>query len=331
MLCGTNELYQFGNGTNSNIYAVTEAPQFENCKYVTTNGVSTIFIDNTDTLYRCGTWYDISSKMRYLSKPQRVMEEVKEAELTTQEYAIYIITKNGEVMKNVGFEDVKITNLINDLDSTFLFGQYIINNGKIYEIGTAKKATTANIKYNDLTGFEKITDKNYLYGNNINMLTFISNERIYVHAKPDITKIVEKSNYKLREIFQSVVFVNGNGNNLCVVNREGNVYENLSENSKINNVKKIISSNYQKFIITRDKHIYAKGDGAGRMWGDTQSRNEYVELTDENGKIFDNVQNVFTSSYGLSVIFQTEDGKLYFGGNTNYITLPRNKRRVKIT
>ena len=40
---------------------------------------------------------------------------------------------------------------------------------------------------------------------------------------------------------------------------------------------------------------------------------------------YKNVKNVFTSNYGLSAIFITEDNKIYWAGNTGYVMLPQIK------
>ena len=43
MVCGVNRNYQFGNEKNKNIYNLTELSQFNNCKYISTNGVRNNF------------------------------------------------------------------------------------------------------------------------------------------------------------------------------------------------------------------------------------------------------------------------------------------------
>ena len=328
MQCGTNYRAQLGNGNRLNIYQLTEQSHLNNCKYISTNGVGTIFIDSNDILYCCGQWYKNANETEYIINPQKIEENVKEAEITGLQETIYIITKNGEILKYVYFNKINIENL-KDTNATFLYGQFVLSNDKINVIGTATTATNASIWYEGLKNIEKIANEEYLYGNNKNLLAFKANGKIYVQFGPDITKIKEKSNYELRTLMNDAIFVNGNGIYISIVDKSGNVYEQIGTKSAISNVKKIIASSGQKFIITNDKHIYAKGDGVGGMWGDTEYKANYVELKDENGKTFDNVKNVFTSTEGRTAIFQTEDNEIYFGGNINYISLPRNNRRFK--
>lgn len=287
----------------------------------------TIFIDNNDTLYMCGTWYNSSNTQVKITQPRVLMNNVKEAEIINREDTIFIITNEGEIIKNIWLNNIKVDNMEKDKNAIFLFGQYILSNQKIYEIGLATSVISANLRYSQLTEIEKISNEKFLYGNNKNMLAFNANGKIYINAEPNITKIGEKSNYKLKKIFENVIFISGKGENISIVDKEKRVYERVDAQSLRNDVKKIIASNLQKFIITSDKHIYAKGDGVGAMWGDIQYKSEYIELRDKNGNAFDNVKNVFTSSTGRSMIFQTENNELYFGGNVEYITFPRNKRR----
>lgn len=272
----------------------------------------------------CGQWYNSTGKVVSISQPRKVMENVKEAEISNSEERIYIIKKSGEITAYIKFEETKINNINDDVNATFIDPFYILSNQKIYRINDN---LTTGIKFNNLTNFEKMIDSNYLSGINRNINAFIANQKIYIESKPDIARIGEKSNYNLRTVFENAIFVNGNGGNISIVDREGKVYESVNSKSIANNVKKIIASARHKYIITNDNHIYAKGTGEGAMWGDTTAKDEYVEIKDENGVAFDNVKNVFTSSYGCSVIFQTEDNELYFGGNKLYISLPRNNRR----
>ncbi len=314
--CGMNNNYQLGNGNNSNIYTLTEQTQLNNCKNIIEAGTNTLFIDNTDSLYICGS-------LQAYKYPQKISENIKEAEI--KDY-ITIITNDGKILKNSSIIDNNFnnfSNLENDVNATFISHNLILSNGKIYEVPNSKNSNNASIKYEQI-----ISDKKIRYNGYISV--FNNKNKIYIQSQPDITKIKEKSNYKLKKVFENVSFVNGNGNNISIVDREGNVYENTNKDSARNNVKKIISSKNQKFIISSNGHIFAKGSGYGAMWGDINYKNDYIELIDSNGKAFENVKNMFTSSYGRSMIFLTEDNELYFGGNVKYISLPGIKGDLKL-
>ena len=316
MQCGRNNDYQLGNGNNSNIYTLTEQSQLNNCKNIIEVGTNTVFIDNADALYICGS-------LKGYKYPQKIGENIKEAEI--KDYII-VITKEGSILKNASVTDTNYTNVSNfenDANATFISPNLIVSNGKIYELKTSANLVKANIKYEQMNSSKKIR-----YNGNI--IAFNNENKIFVQGQPNITKTGEKSNYQLRKVFENVIFANGNGSNISIVNREGNVYESIAGSSTRNNVKKIISSSTQKFIISSNGHIYAKGSGYGAMWGDTNSRFDYIELVDSDGKPYENIKNVFTSSYGRSVIFSTENNEIYFGGNAYYISLPRNKRRFEI-
>lgn len=316
MRCGMNNSGQLGNGNYSNIYSLTEQPQLNDCKNIIESGTNLIFIDSTDTLYICGT-------LKEYKTPQKMLENVKTAEI--KDYII-AITNEGKILKNNTKTDTDYTNVSNfenDVNATFICYNLIVSNGKIYELKISANSVNASIKYEQMNNVKKIR-----YDGEI--CTFNNENKIFVQGQPNITKTGEKSNYQLRKVFENVIFANGNGSNISIVNREGNVYESITGSSARNNVKKIISSSTQKFIISSNGHIYAKGSGYGAMWGDTNSRSDYTELVDSDGKPYENVKNVFTSSYGRSVIFLTENNEIYFGGNAYYISLPRNKRRFEI-
>lgn len=330
MPCGANERAQLGNGNKENIYRLTEQKQFENCKEIETNGLGTVFIDNGDKLYCCGQWYNNVETVTQFIQPRKVGDNIKEAQVGWQQDTIYAIKKDGQILKYMWFNEVEINN-VNGTEATFIYGEYVLCDGKLYEIKKGATATTASLMYDELNEIKKIKNETYLYKNYNETLVFSTNEKIYIQSKPNITKIGEKSNLELRKLYEDIIFFNGNGENINIVNRKGKLYEGLNSPSVKNNVKKVVASNSQKFIITEDKHIYAKGNGRGTMWGEIEDRKDYTELTNEKGEAFDNVKNIFTTSDTVTVIFQTEDNELYFGGNVNYITLPRNKRRNRIT
>lgn len=304
-----------GTGNSSHIYTLTELTQFYNCKYIETNGLNTIIIDSENNLYTCGHFYN--PNLERILTPLKIEENVKEV-TNWLDHRITGITLNGEVFIYYNtLSDPKII-IENDSNATILSYYAILSNNKIYNISGSDISEI----FTDMQSPEKYFENEYQNGENKNMLVIKNDGKIYVHGKPDITKVKEKSNYNLKTVFENAIFVQGKGNNINIVDRNGNVYENLTTNSNISNVRKIIASARQKYIITEDNHLYAKGYADGSIWGEHKTINDYVEIQKENGEKFNNVKNIYTSSLGYSVIIQTEDNKLYWGGNVGYITLP---------
>ena len=316
--CGLNSTGQLGNGNRYNIGTLKEQPQFENCKDISTNGFATINIDQYNTLYLSGQWTDGTKSDFYTLK--KIKENVKEAEIVAKDGAgINIITSDGKILRNVCFIDNTIQNLAKDENATFVSANKVLSKGKVYKL-----SSNAKLQFEQVSNISSYKKGAHLSGNNKNMLVIKANENLYLQGELNITRIGEKSNYNLRKVFENAIFVNGNGNNISIVNREGKVYESTNSSSTMENVKKIIASAEQKYVITNDNHLYAKGNGFGAIWGDTQDRTLYTEIKDSTGKSFDNIKNIFTSSVGKSMVFQTTENEIYFGGNVSWISLPRN-------
>ena len=313
---GANGNGQLGIGNRNDIYKITELTQFRDYKYIETETVTTLAIDNMNNLYICGGFYS-SSGLQSITQPMLLKENVKQAQIVTSSI-INGITTSGEYFTFNKLIEYTINGISQDTNAVFIDKHRILSNNEIYNI----VGTNATKIWQNVENKEKYYSGEYHNGENRNMAVFQGNGKIYVFGTPNVTKIGEKSNYELRTVFSNAIFVNGNGGNISIVDRNGNVYESPIAESSLTNVKKIISSERQKYIITNDKHLYAKGQGDGSIWGEYTNRSEYAEIQKENGEIFDNVKNVFTSSIGNSVIIQTEDNKIYWGGNTGYISLP---------
>ena len=307
----------------TSIYTISKLANFANCKYLKTNGYTTVMINESNQLYICGRVYnENNSSYEYIRTPQQFENNVKQVELNGNQ--INVITLLGEYYTYNSLNKKEINGIEEDETAIFIDKQRIIANNEMYYIN----GTNTQKIFDNIENKEPYYTEEYPNSENNNMTVLKSNGKIYVYATPNVTKIKEKSNYELRTVFSNTIFVNGNGVNISIVDRNGNVYESPIAESSFANVKKIISSERQKYLITNDNYLYAKGDASGTIWGEYVDKNEYVEIQKENGESFGNVKNVFTSSKGNSVIIQTEDNKIYWGGIVEAISLPRNRRRL---
>ena len=202
--------------------------------------------------------------------------------------------------------------------------QYVISNGDVYFItshGGVSKMGKNNVKLycNKYDGHEFVANKS--------MYIISQDNKIIINAEPNITRIQEKSNYSMRKVFENAIFVQGKGDNINIVDKNGKVYEstNSKESNKIENAKKIISSSTSKYIIKNDGTLWAKGSNSTGMWGEQADQSDYVQITKDGTQPFTDVKDVYTSTEGRSAIFITEDNKMYWGGSSSYIILPQLK------
>ena len=105
--------------------------------------------------------------------------------------------------------------------------QYVISNGDVYFItshGGVSKMGKNNVKLycNKYDGHEFVANKS--------MYIISQDNKIIINAEPNITRIQEKSNYSMRKVFENAIFVQGKGDNINIVDKNGKVYE--STNSK---------------------------------------------------------------------------------------------------
>ena len=68
--------------------------------------------------------------------------------------------------------------------------------------------------------------------------------------------------------------------------------------------------------------MFAKGNYYTGMWGGLTKKEEYEQITKDGNEFFTNIKDIFTSKRGCSVIFITEDNKIYWAGSDVYINLP---------
>ena len=169
--------------------------------------------------------------------------------------SIYVNDTQGKLVKIEGIQDV---------NAKLASRTAIISNGKYYGINNNK----AYLKY---PSYKLDTELIYMG----QMEGFISNEKIYIEGFPDVTIPTEKSIYKLKNIFTGAQFVQSGGNNINIVDDEGNIYEGINnKNTDVNNIKQLISSNTAKYALSNDGKLYAKG--TAYMWGDEIYKSDYT-------------------------------------------------------
>ena len=274
---GQNTAGVLGGSGNKNQFVKIEG--YKNVKQIDTEYDTVFFIDENDVLYGCGSkpYFETSIS---IENPVKIAENVKQIKLNsnwlfyiTNEDKLYVRNSSGQIISN----NIKLT------DDAILSGYYyVISSGILYRISQA----TAT----------KITENAMPYYNNYGGENFIQNKRmaiyksldgkIYVGYQPNITRIGEKSNYNLRKVFENALYVNGNGNYITIVDRNGKIYESTIDraNDKFENAKKIIASQSSKYILKNDGTLWAKGSVRTGMFGENISANDYVQVTKDRNE-----------------------------------------------
>ena len=152
------------------------------------------------------------------------------------------------------------------------------------------------------------------------MTGFISNNKIYLDNYPNITKPKEKSIYNLRNVFTGAQFVQSGGNNINIVDDNGNIYEGINnKNADINNIKQLVSSNTVRCALSNDGKLYAKG--RAYMWGDEIRKSNYTIITKDGNEEFNNIDKVFAIRNGYGCVFTTKENEIYWGGRSAYVAI----------
>ena len=308
-------------------YSYKELRACEGAKQIELDSSTLWYIDKNNTLYGCGYKVVFNANTdSNIENAIKISDNVKQVKCYGN--SILYITQNNQLYSRT---DQGKTEQINQFEineaSTLLGYGAVITNETIYRA-----------LYNNTNFYKWVASENTaIYYNNYENNKFIANKtmgvfvtnkgEIYIKDKPNITKIQEKSNYTLRKVLENAIFVQGSGTNISIVDKNGNIYESTVSNANtvIQNAKKIISSNYSKFVIQKNGELWAKGSYRTGMWGEEVNKDEYVKITKDGVEEYKNVKNVFTSNYGLSAIFITEDNKIYWAGNTGYVMLPQIK------
>ena len=324
-------LGQIPNKGKNNQYVLIS--NYKNAKQIELSRESVYFIDENDILYGAGYSRCLGASADVMiSNPIKIMENVKK--VSESGNAILYITKDNKLyLKNSTGNTIEITNI--PIDDTSIIGyNLIISKQRIYNISYSNGSTgLANININEIMPYSNKYEEYSFLQNKRTTIVRGDLEKIYINAMPNISKIGEKSNYKLREVMTNVVFVNGKGNNISVVDRNGKVYENMYNGANLNieNCKKILSAGMAKFVIKEDGTLWAKGPNYIGLWGgENIEKTEYEMVTKDGKEKFEGIKQVFTSTNGGTVVFITDDNKIYWAGREVSISLPQIKGDVSI-
>ena len=129
-------------------------------------------------------------------------------------------------------------------------------------------------------------------------------------------------------MFKNAVYVQGKGQNLSIVDGDGNIYETVGgKNSELSNIKKLVASTTARYALSNDGKLYAKGGTLTGMWGSQTQKNSYIQVTKDGTTPFDNVKDIFATNtlatgHAASAIFITEDNKIYWAGSDGVTGLP---------
>ena len=312
---------QLGSGGKKNVYNKIDSYNGATQVYL---GAETSWFIKDNNLYGCGYQshfgatnnVTVENAIKIADNVKKVKTYADYVTYITDENKLYVFYKNNvkEIANaNVNDETV-LCDYINFITDDEMYS-IMYSEGSIREDGHQSQKLPY---YNNYGGYKFVQSKG--------MYVYITNEgKVYISGNPDITRIEEKSNYNLRNVFENVKFIQGKANYISIVDRGGRIYESISSNynTSIDNAKKIISSSTSKYVIKEDGTLWAKGDVNTGMWGEYIVKSDYVQVTTDGTEPFTNVKNIFTSSLGYSSIFITKDNKIYWAGADVYISLPK--------
>ena len=303
-------------GTNKTKFI--QIDEYSNVKQIEMAGVKLYYINQSNDLYVVG--FNVQSNVvnTTISNPVKIFGNVKNVKVSGG--IILFIDEQNNLYRYYKGESTKVSGITAN-DTTILLNEIsVLNNNEYYSIDNTGKAT--KLKDNVQPYYNNYDGNQILQNRNVSVIN--SNKKIYIKGAPNITKIGEKSNYNLRKVFENAVFVQGKGNNISIVDKNGKIYEsaNSSANNQIENAKKIIASGSAKYVIKNDGRLWAKGYKFTGMWGEQVNKSEYVQITKDGTDVFTNVKDIFTSKIGSSAVFITNDNKIYWAGSNAYIMLP---------
>ena len=324
--CGNNYYGQFGMGDNKNRVRFVNLGDYDdkwnNADDIISEGIMNFVLKN-NTLYGCG--YNVTHKIN--SENNSYIDKLVELE-TDVEKITYFINYGYAFIKTDGtiwLRNNGVTTQITCVQGTDVqLGGIVkcIKNNEVYNLSTQKKITTYD-KY----GIKKLLD--------VNVRGFIgNNNRIYLEEYPNIVTPKIKAILSLKEILndKDITFVQGNGGYINIVDKEGNVYGNVSGNkiSDLNNIKKIIVSSTSSYAIDKDGYLYAKGNERTGLWGEIAAKTSYQKITKDGTNLFGSIKDIYTSKVGHSVIFLTNDNKMYWAGSNSYVAIPKIKGDITV-
>lgn len=297
---------------------------YYNSKQIEMGDLTTYFINSKNELYACGySGYFNMNENIIVDNAKKIASNVKQVKIRGAE-VVYLTENNKIYYTKYGGTPIQINIDINENNNVNLVSvKYFISNSELYLINLETLNTNLS-KYNVISYNNNYGE--YEFTQNKNMSIYMTdNPKIYIEASPNICKIGTKSNYNLRKVFENVAFVQGKGNNISIVDRNGKIYESIKANDNKNLIgaKKIIASASNKYVIKKDGTLWAKGNSMAGMWGESVEKNDYIQITKDGINNFTNIKDIYTSTTGCAVVFKTSDNKIYWAGSTSYIMLPQ--------
>lgn len=319
-VAGDDSWGELGTGKKSNLAQFTLMSSYnsdmKDIKKVVAFGVTNIVLKNNGELYGAG--YNSNGDLGISDKNNKsnftkITTNIKDIEYAKGGYSEYFVCLDEEGnVYNIRGQKVEKVNEIeanpeNELGS---FG-IVKSNGKLYR-ALESESSEYQANYSNVDVLE-----NTLY-----MEGFKSNGKTYLVQYSDITKIGKKCNYTFKTLSNDAIFMNTELNKINIVNRKGEVFENLKKVENISNAQKIISSNSADYCVTSDNKLYAKGNDYTGLWGSMTKKTEYVQAMKNENEVFENVKNVYISKPGYAAVFTTTDNKVYWSGSIAFICLP---------
>ncbi len=221
---------------------------------------------------------------------------------------------------------------------------WILINNNIYR--TILNDSKDGLKLKKLTSrsVEKIIDS--YNGSYISDMAILSEGKIYIQNRNIIAKIGELAMTEFRTTKENISYINGVKGNFAMVDRNGNVWEDINNPISDENVNgkasKIVLSDTNKYVLTNEGNIYSKSSGQNNVnggygggWGDLNNRYDYTKMKYGDGTEVTNIKDIYTSARGYSFIYLTKDNDIYTTGYYFY-KLPNinmnihNSRPIKV-
>ena len=330
--CGSNKYGQLGIGNTQSQTSFIDLTSYDekwsNVKDLFLAGTYTFVLTTDNNLYASGVSSQgnlgIDNNGQIVLSLLKVKDNIEE-----------ISQGNGMTCKSI---DGTVWNIANskfyEISKTKGKNVKLINNSmivmdkKLYKINSTR--TEIEIYSN-----EYIVEPKILEGKKATQ--FVSNNKIYIENLPNVTNPNSKSIYKLKQVFNNAIFMQGKGTNLSIVDTNGNIYESLNnQNTEVTNVKKLVTSAGARYALTNTGELYSKGHQYTGMWGLVTSKNKYVQVTKDGAIPFDNIKDIYTTNainktYAASAVFITEDNKIYWAGSTTVTPLPNIQGDIQTT
>ena len=322
--CGYNRYGGFGIGTVQNYNKFIELSAYnkiwKNPKKIASQGIFLYVITQDGELYSSG--YNGYGTLclghtNHINNLTKVTENVKDVVIRANSRVVFL-KESGDLYTNNNNGEIVKLNGLQDSELQFLGGTAVISNNQYYLINI--DTNNLDRKYSSYEISNEIINLGTMTG-------FISNNKIYLEGYPNITKPKSKSLYELRKIFTGAQFVQSGGNNINIVDNDGNIYEGINnKNTDVSNIKQLVSSNRAQFALSNDGKLYAKNNAY--MWGDETSKSKYTVVTKDGNEEFNNIDKIFAIREGNGCIFTTKDKEMYWAGTTSYVAIPGIKGAV---